>query len=274
MDGGNPIGIFDSGIGGLTVLKEVRRLLPHEDIVYLGDTARVPYGTKSPEIVLKYTIRNTLFLLRKKVKALVIACNTASACGLEEVRKHFKIPVLGVITPGARAAVRQSKNKRVGIIGTDGTVRSGAYQKALLELDPQIQVSSQACPLLVSMAEEGWVKGEVVDLVLKQYLKDFILNTGKEIKIDTLILGCTHYPLFKESLTQLLGSQVALVDSAVEVAAELKESLGGGGLLNSQKASGALKIFSTDAPERMQRLGKLFLGSEIPQVEKVEVTSY
>lgn len=274
MDGRNPIGIFDSGIGGLTVLKEVRRLLPHEDIVYLGDTARVPYGTKSPEIVLKYTIRNTLFLLGKKVKALVIACNTASACGLESVQGHFKIPVLGVIMPGARAAVKQSKNKRVGIIGTDGTVRSGAYQKALLELDPQIQVSSQACPLLVSMAEEGWVKGEVVDLVLKEYLKSFVLNLGKDKEIDSLILGCTHYPLFKESLVKLLGSKVALVDSAVEVAAELKESLSRGKMFNSQESMGTLKIFSTDAPERMQRLGKLFLGSEIPTVEKVEVTSY
>ncbi len=259
------VGIFDSGIGGLTVYKEIAKALPAEDIIYLGDTARVPYGTKSQDIVLKYTIQNTLFLLDQGVKAVVIACNTASAYGLEAVQRYFKIPVLGVVEPGAATAVAQTKNNKIGVIGTEGTIKSEAYRKAITRLQPHSEIISQSCPLLVPLAEEGWFEGEVVDRILSQYLADV-----KKSDIDTLILGCTHYPLFKKTLSRILGDKITLVDSAVETAKRLKEVLTEKGWMKSP-GKGNRRFYSTDAPDRMQKVGKLFLGEEIGEVHKVEI---
>ncbi|MBI2339183.1 MAG: glutamate racemase [Deltaproteobacteria bacterium] len=261
------IGIFDSGIGGLTVLKEIRNQLPSEDIVYLGDTARVPFGTKSPETVLKFTIQNSLFLLEQGVKALVIACNTASAYSLESLQKFFSVPVIGVIEPGASSAVSKTKNRQIGVIGTEGTIRSQAYPRAIAKLDAAVKTKAKACPLLVSLAEEGWLEGEVPEKVLGTYLAEFRGNG-----IDTLILGCTHYPLFKPVISKVLGSEIQIVDSAVETARQLNETLHDLHLKQTENRRGQTKIFCTDAPERVARVGRYFLGDEIPKVTKVELS--
>ncbi len=260
------IGIFDSGVGGLSVFKEIRKLLPHEDIVYLGDTARVPYGTKSQETVLKYTIQNSLFLLDRNVKAIVIACNTASAYGLEALKGYYKVPVLGVIEPGARAAIAHTKNKKVGVIGTEGTVKSGAYTKAIKNLDQSLEVSAQSCPLLVPLAEEGWFDGEVVQKILQTYLQPL-----KAKGLDTLILGCTHYPLFKEAIASVLGPSINLVDSAIETALALKEILNSQNLITANKQVGSDLFYATDAAERMKRVGEMFLGRVMKEVVKVDI---
>ncbi|MDO8518804.1 MAG: glutamate racemase [Deltaproteobacteria bacterium] len=265
MGSNKPIGIFDSGIGGLTVLKEVQKLLPEENFIYLGDTARVPYGTKSGETVLQYSIQNILFLLDHDVKAVVVACNTASAYGLNSLQKNFSVPVLGVIKPGALAAVAKAGVGPIGVIGTEGTIRSQSYAKAIAELNPKIKVVAQACPLLVALAEEGMVKGEIPRLVLKKYLESL---TG----IRALILGCTHYPLFAEEIGKCLPG-VTLVDSAVETAVALGKILEEKGLRQTI-GCGKTSFFSTDAPERMQRLAPLFLDGDISPVDKAKVTTY
>lgn len=270
MENNKAIGIFDSGIGGLTVLNEVRALLPNEDIIYLGDTARVPYGTKSRETVLKYSIQNILFLLERGVKAVVIACNTASAHGLESVRGNFSVPVLGVIGPGALGAVQRTKTKWVGVIGTEGTIRSQSYDKAILELDNEVKTLGRACPLLVALAEEGWSYGQVVNLVLENYLRPF----AEEKMVDTLILGCTHYPLFKQAIHNVLGRGIELVDSGVETARYLQKMLVERKMEREKEHKGETVFYSTDMPERMQRVGRLFLREEIEKVTKAEVTKY
>jgi len=267
----NPIGIFDSGIGGLTVLSEVHKLLPSEDLIYLGDTARVPYGTKSPETVIRYTLRNILFLLEHQVKAVVVACNTASAYGLNALKGHFRVPVLGVIEPGAKRALEVSRSKMVGVIGTEGTISCGAYQKSLKKIDPKAEVVTQSCPLLVALAEEGRCEGEVVDLVLRDYLRPFASAARKP---DTLILGCTHYPLFKKAMAKILGDGIRLVDSGPATAAALSRLLDEKNLSRSGKRTGKLTFFATDAPERMRRLAPLFLGNEIPEVTQVEIKGF
>lgn len=250
------------------MLKEIRSLFPHEDIIYLGDTARVPYGTKSGETVLKYSIQNILFLLECGVKAVVIACNTASAYGLVSLQSHFSVPVLGVIRPGAKKAAALTRSKKVGVIGTEGTIRSQSYSKAIAEFDPAIQIVTSACPLLVSMAEEGWFDGEVARLVLEKYLAPFKSN-----EVDSLILGCTHYPLFKGVIGEVL-SEVQLVDSGVETAVWLKELLAKNGIERSGgDHHGQTTFYTTDLPERMQRIGHLFLGEEIKKVAKAEISS-
>lgn len=262
------IGIFDSGVGGLTVLKEIHSLLPRENLIYLGDTARVPYGTKSRETVLKYTVQNTNFLIRQEVKAIVIACNTASAYGLDWIEKKFKVPVVGVIIPGARGAVEKTKTGKVGVIGTEGTIRSEAYQKAIRSLNSEIKTVSQACPLLVSLAEEGLFSGEIVRLALERYLGSFSReNDG----IDCLILGCTHYPLLKNAISQVLGPEIVLIDSAIETARMLKNVLEEKGLKEESAGEGKILFYSTDSPERMQQIGHLFLGQKIGRVLQVDL---
>ncbi len=258
------IGIFDSGIGGLTVFKEVARSFPHENIVYLGDTARVPFGTKSRETVIKYTLQNTLFLLDQHVKAVIIACNTASAYGLEAVKNYFRVPVIGVIEPGAEVALTKTRSKKVGVIGTEGTIRSAAYEKALRSKDQQIEIVTQACPLLVPLAEEGKFEGEVVGQIIKEYLQPL---KG----IDTLILGCTHYPLFKGVIGNVLGSEVSLVDSAKATACKLGEIFAQYNLARQTDLPGSRKFFSTDSPERMKKVGRLFLEDDLSQVEQVDI---
>ncbi|HBF13735.1 MAG TPA: glutamate racemase [Deltaproteobacteria bacterium] len=263
-----PIGVFDSGIGGLTVLQEIRKVLPFEDLIYLGDTARVPYGTKSKETVLRYSVQNTHFLLEQNVKAVVVACNTASAYALDYLQSQFKVPVLGVIKPGAERAI-SLKSRNIGVIGTEGTIRSQAYAQALYKLDSQAVVVSKACPLLVGLAEEGWVKGEIVAKILEVYLKPFMAQ-----KIDSLILGCTHYPLFKEEMARLLGKDITLVDSAEAVTTQLKKTLDDHSLKNPDaKRKGWAKFYSTDSPDRMKRIGHYFWGSEMGEITKVELAN-
>lgn len=256
------IGIFDSGVGGLTVLKELSQLLPNEDLLYLGDTARVPYGTKSAATVQKYALESASFLVDRGVKLLVVACNTASAVALPALRERFQLPVIGVIEPGARRAAG-SRNRRIGVIGTEGTVNSGRYEAAIHVLCPDAQVFSAACPLFVPLAEEGWAEHEVTRLTAVEYLQPMI-----KAQIDTLVLGCTHYPLLRRTLQKVLGPQVMLVDSAEETALMVAELFREQGLSRPQHG-GSRAFFVTDVPTRFERVGRAFLGCELGKVEQV-----
>jgi glutamate racemase len=258
------IGIFDSGIGGLTVLQQISRLLPREHLVYLGDTARFPYGTKSPEVVTQYACENTEFLVERDLKMLVVACNTASAVALEVLRERYHIPVVGVIEPGAQEAVRRSKNRRVGVIGTEATIASGAYTRALRALDPTIEVYTRACPLLVPLVEEGWVENGIARSTVALYL-----NSIKLSGIDVLVLGCTHYPLLKKSIAEFLGERVLLVDSAEETARVVRSTLVRDGLARS-KGNGGASFFVTDAPDRFIKVGVRFLGEQVESAVRIE----
>jgi glutamate racemase len=262
------IGIFDSGIGGLTVLRAIKQLLPQEHVMYLGDTARVPYGTRSPQTVLKYSIANTDFLLRQNIKMLVIACNTASAVATDTLRERYEIPVIEVITPGARGAVRATRSRKVGIIGTETTMKSGAYQRAIHALDPRIEVFSRPCPLFVPLAEEGWCDPQdaIVRLTAQRYLEEL-----HEHEIDTLVLGCTHYPVLKGAIQQVMGEAITLIDSAEETAREVERLLAEGGLLRDRTVRGICSFFVTDIPHRFIETGKLFLGKDIETVKLVDI---
>ncbi|HTY44581.1 MAG TPA: glutamate racemase [Patescibacteria group bacterium] len=259
------IGVFDSGVGGLTVVREIIRQLPYEDIIYFGDTARVPYGIKSQETVIRFSIENILFLLKQDVKLICVACNTVSSFALPVIKNHFKVPIVGVLSPGVREAVYATQNKRVGIIGTRGTVKSRAYEKEIKQLDGEVQVTAVACPLFVPFAEEGWLGGKVVQEVAQTYLKPL-----KKAGVDTVILGCTHYPLLKPVIRQAMGAQVALIDSAKQVAMEVKNILAADGLLNPRER-GRHKFYVSDNPEWFSGLAKRFLGQGIKDVSKVDV---
>jgi glutamate racemase len=260
------IGIFDSGIGGLTVLKEIIAKLPEENTIYLGDTARVPYGIRSPETVTRYSFENTRFLLSQEIKMLVVACNTASAVSLDAVKKEFPLPIIGVLEPGARAAVAATKTRKVGVIGTEATINSGAYEKAIKKLCADIEVFSLPCPLFVPLVEEGWTENEVTELVAKKYLAAL-----KDRRIDTLVLGCTHYPLLKVVITKVMGSGITLIDSATETAREVADVLGK--LKWKKEAQGKVvrKYFVTDTPSRFVKIGKLFLEDSLLTAEQVMV---
>jgi len=260
------IGIFDSGIGGLTVLKEIVAALPDENIIYLGDTARVPYGIRSAETVTRYSFENTQFLLAQEIKMLVVACNTASAISLEAVKKEFQLPVIGVLEPGARAAVRETRAGRIGVIGTEATIASGAYERAIARLDAGITVHSLACPLFVPLVEEGWTGNDVAMLVARTYLEHF-----KATGIDTLVLGCTHYPLLKGAISQVLGPGITLIDSATETAREVAEVLGKLKWMKPVQERTVRKYFVTDTPARFEKIGKRFLGDEQLRAEQVKV---
>ncbi|MEW6300891.1 MAG: glutamate racemase [Thermodesulfobacteriota bacterium] len=258
------IGIFDSGIGGLTVLQQISRLLPREHLVYLGDTARFPYGTKSPEVVKQYACENTDFLVACGLKMLVVACNTASAVALEVLRARYQMPVIGVIEPGAQEAVRRSKNRRVGVIGTEATIASGAYTRALRALDPEVEVYTRACPLFVPLVEEGWVENEVARATVALYLHSF-----RHSGIDVLILGCTHYPLLKPAIAEFLGERVALVDSAEETARVVRATLVRYGLAR-RRGDGGASFFVTDVPDRFIKVGARFLGEQVESAVRIE----
>ena len=261
-----PIGVFDSGIGGLTVVKALMEALPDEPIVYFGDTARVPYGSKSRSTIVRFSLENVEFLLRHGVKCIVIACSTASSWALPTLRKYFKVPIIGVIRPGARAAVQVTTSKRVGIIGTDATVRSRAYELEIKRQDPQIQVFSQSCPLFVPLVESGWLDGSICAQIAATYLAPL-----KRQRIDTLILGCTHYPLLAPIIQQAMGSQITLVDSAVQTAAEVKGLLTWGDWSSNGNghARQRHRFFVTDEPDNFARLGERFLGQSVRSVERV-----
>lgn len=261
-----PIGIFDSGLGGLTVFREIERALPGEDLIYVGDTARVPYGVKSAETVTRYSQEICNFLLAQKVKAIVVACNTASALALPQLKRSNAIPLLGVLEPGVQAALRVCRSGSVGVIGTEGTIQSESYVRALRERDPQIRVESAACPLFVPLVEEGWIDHEVTRRVAQIYLEPM-----KRDSIDTLILGCTHYPLLKKTLQETLGQQVTLVDSAWETARALAALLEEKNLLKASAQGGEHRFFSTDAPHKMRALAKRFLGHELENLQLTDL---
>ena len=274
-----PIGIFDSGVGGLTVYRALHEHLPNERFVYLGDTARVPYGTKSLATVERYAVENAEFLAAHEIKMLVVACNTASALALPAIREALDIEVVGVIGPGARAAAaamttHASGERTIGVIATESTVRSGAYTAAIKKADPTADVIEQACPLLVPLAEEGWVNNEVAQTVAETYLKDL------QTKIDTLVLGCTHYPILREVIQQAVGENVTLIDSGEATATEVKALLKEKGLARLTPPTGALErqlcddldhFYVTDAAERFARVAERFLGSKPSRLEAVEV---
>jgi glutamate racemase len=259
-----PIGIFDSGVGGLTVFKEVITLLPHEDIIYLGDTARVPYGTRSPQTVIRYSQENTRFLLHQGIKLLVVACNTSSAVSLPSLKEEHKIPVVGVIDPGAKRASEVTQNRRVGVIGTEGTVKSRAYERAIRMIDHKITVISRTCPLFVPLAEEGWVDNEVTRLTAESYLSPLC---GE--RIDTLVLGCTHYPLLEVVIREVMGDEVCLVNSAKETAKEVQRVLDEEGFANPRVREGSYRFYVTDNAKRFVKVGKRFLGRRLGAVNEV-----
>jgi len=258
------IGIFDSGVGGLTVAKEIIRQLPNENIVYFGDTARVPYGIKSRQTVVRFSVENILLLLKHDVKLICVACNTASSLALPEIKNNFRVPVIGVITPGAREAVYASQNKRIGVIGTKGTIKSRTYETEIKQLDSKVKVTAVACPLFVPFVEEGWLCGDVVLSVAKTYLKPLA-----DAKVDTVILGCTHYPLLKPVIQEVLGKHVTLIDSAKQVAFEVKNILASEDMLNRGKG-GKHKFFVSDNPEWFSSLAQRFMGRKLTNVKKVD----
>lgn len=260
-----PIGVFYSGIGGLTVVRALTQRLPYENIVYFGDTARVPYGPKSPQVVRDYAAQDVDFLLSKDVKMVVIACNTVSAVALDVVQKHAKMPVIGVILPGAMAAVAATKRKRVGIIGTRATVNSNAYTHAVRQLDGDVEVFARECPLFVPLAEEGWIDHKVTDAVAKEYL--FPL---KQEKIDTLILGCTHYPILKKAITVAVDGGVTLIDSGEATAFEVERVLDERGFRNPSNERPNLQFYVSDIPAKFTEIGERFLGQRMGRVHKAE----
>ena len=258
-----PIGVFDSGIGGLTVVKEIIKCLPNEDIVYFGDTARVPYGTKSPHTVIKFSIENTLFLLQFKVKLIVIACNTSSSYSIPILKTDFKVPIMGVINPGAEEAVKATRRGRIGVIGTAATIQSGAYEKEIKNINPRLKVFSRPCPLFVSLVEEGWLDDKVTYAIAKRYLKPL-----KDKKIDTLILGCTHYPLLKEVIKYIMGPKVVLVDSAKQVACQVKEVLAWENLLSATRHNAKYIYYVSDESKKFAETAQRFLGRRIELIKK------
>lgn len=248
------IGVFDSGIGGLTVVKEIIKALPREDIIYLGDTARVPYGTRGKETIIKFALEMTDFLLKHKVKFLVVACNTISATCLKQIQNFSQIPVLGVINPAVKKAIDITKTQHIGVICTRATTNSGIYEKEIKSLNPKIKVITRSCPLFVPFAEEGLISHPALEHIAKDYLKEF-----KDGSIDTLILGCTHYPMLASTIQKIVGKNITLIDSAEPTAMELKSLLTKKGLLNTNHQS-VSKFYVTDAPCRVKEIAYKFFG--------------
>ncbi len=260
-----PIGVFDSGVGGLTVLASIAELLPRENLLYLGDTARVPYGTKSAATVTAYSLEIARFFMEREVKAIVVACNTASAMALPHLRESFSVPMVGVVSPGAGAAVRATRNGRVGVIGTEATLASGAYPDAIAAVDGAIEIFTRACPLFVPLAEEGWVDNEITRAVVARYLAPL-----RDQEIDTLLLGCTHYPLLAPMIRDFLGPQVTVVDSAEATAHALHQALEAEGLLGLSPA-GKATFCVTDVPDRFIQLGSRFYGNSVEAARRIEL---
>lgn len=271
IDRDAPVGVFDSGVGGLTVAREIMRNLPAEKIVYFGDTARVPYGSKSKETVIRYSRQIIRFLLEQQVKAIVIACNTASAFALDAVKEELDIPVLGVIGPGARVAAEETKNKRVGVIGTIGTVGSGIHETFLKQLDPEITVFGKACPLFVPLVEEGWLHDPVTKEVAGRYLQEL-----QEKDVDTLILGCTHYPLLRSTIGEIMGERVRLVNPAYETALELGRLLDEKGLLRTSKEQEEFpyRFYVSDLADKFKSFANSILPYDVEMTQKIDIEKY
>jgi glutamate racemase len=267
-----PIGVFDSGIGGLTVVKRLAATLPNENIIYFGDTARVPYGSKSNATVIDYATQDTRFLLSKNVKAVVVACNTVSSVAIPELKKMFNIPVIGMIEPGAKMALEKSAAKIIGVIGTRATINNKAYSAELKKLELSAVVYEKPCPLFVPLAEEGWTDHEATYKIAEEYLQEL-----RNKKIDTLILGCTHYPILSNVIQKVIGKDVNLIDSGVASAEIVKEELKYKGILNDSERQGVLEFYVSDIPTKFKEVAELFLGREIDGVQKVdleELTNY
>ena len=262
-----PLGVFDSGVGGLTVVRALRELLPNESIVYLGDTARVPYGSKSPDTIRRFAVEDAQFLIARGVKAVIVACNTATAHALPLLEATFRVPVIGVLEPGVEATLADANCQRVGIIGTAGTIRSCAYQHRLAMRRPDLQIHAVATPLLAPFVEEGWVDHASTKMVLREYLKPLI-----EKGIDTLVLGCTHYPLLVPAIRKVVGQRVRLVDSASTCAAHVKTRLEQMKLLRAAKAKPTLEIHLTDLSEQFENLARQFLNADFGKVKKASLT--
>lgn len=264
-----PIGVFDSGVGGLTVVKQLMKKLPFENIIYFGDTARIPYGTKSEEIVRRFALEDSFFLLEKNVKIIVVACNTASSVAISMLQSILDVPVIGVIEPGVEAAVQNSQNKKIGVIGTAATIRSGSYRKKVLQSSDKVQVISQACPLFVSLVEEGWIEDEATFLIARRYLQTMIDN-----QVDTLILGCTHYPLLKNTIQKVLGDGIQLIDSGIETAILVERILIEKSILANPDQITENKFYLSDMPYKFQEIAERFLERTIPHVETVNFEQF
>lgn len=256
-----PIGVFDSGVGGLTVLKAIRDALPNENLIYLGDTARLPYGTKSPESIARYATQATAKLQDRGIKLLVVACNTASAVALDALCAQMApIPVVGVVEPGATAAVNMRPAGAHLVLATEATVRLGAYSKAIALRDPKAQVREQACEMLVSLAEEGWTSGGIADAIVRRYLAQ---ASSDSFTPNSIILGCTHFPLLRDTISAIAGAGVEVVDSAITTAAVVRQALESGDLLKTDEARGELQLLATDGITRFARVGGQFLGTPL-----------
>lgn len=262
----SPIGIFDSGVGGLTVFRALERRLPNESLIYLGDTGRVPYGTRSVETVQRYAREDAAFILSKNVKAIVIACNTASALAASHLREQISIPVLGVVSPGARGAIETTRNGYIGVIATEATVASGAYERAMLQMRAGLEIISRACPLFVPLAEEGWINHPVTRQVAEEYLAEL-----RASRVDTLVLGCTHYPILLPVIEQVMGDRISYIDSGEAVAGEVARLLDEQGLLRKSDARRTEQFYVTDSAARFRRVAELFLGRSLDVVNTVEL---
>ncbi|MGN0334238.1 MAG: glutamate racemase [Lachnospiraceae bacterium] len=267
-----PIGVFDSGVGGLTVAREIMRQIPQERIVYFGDTARVPYGSKSEGTLIRYTRQIIRFLKTRGVKAIVVACNTASATALEAIREEVDIPIIGVVRPGARVAVAATRNKKIGVIGTEATINSGMYVKFIKELNPEAEVIGKACPLLCPLVEEGWLKDPVTEEVLRRYLADL-----QKSDIDTMILGCTHYPLLRHMVGDIMGEKVTLVNPAYETAIELRALLAEKGMANegnNTQFENPYEFFVSDAAEKFKNFANVILPCDVTSIKQINIEDY
>lgn len=277
-----PLGVFDSGLGGLTVVRALRERLPNEDIIYLGDNARVPYGTRSPDTIIRYALGCSKELAGRGVKAIVVACNTVSAVALDRLRAELDLPVTGVIVPGARAATRAAGEAPVGVLGTIGTISSGAYTRAVASFSSRTEVIGQAAPLLVALAEEGWMEGEVPRLVVRQYLSTFFgpeeipgFGFPRAARVGCVVLGCTHFPLFRElierEVRELGGRGIPVVDSAQQTALDVEEFLSKREMRTSRTTPGSLQLLVTDKPRSFESVASRFLGADVPGVDVVDL---
>jgi glutamate racemase len=264
-----PIGIFDSGIGGLTVVKQLIHFLPNEDLLYFGDTARIPYGTKSEKLIKQYALEDAAFLDQFGIKLLIVACNSASAVAVDLLQMTLDIPVTGVIFPGVEAALNESKLKRIGIVGTSATINSNAYNKRIFEFDPSIKVFSQSCPLLVPLVEEGWLDDEITYLTLKKYLIPLI-----DVNIDTIILGCTHFPVIREAIQTVVGNNITLIDSGKEAAKLVQKILTDLKIASQEESRGTFKFFVSDDPGKFTEIGERFLGQPVISAQRVDFDTF
>ena len=272
MDKNAPIGVFDSGVGGLTVAREIMRQIPNERIVYFGDTARVPYGSKSKDNIIKFSRQIIRFLQTENVKEIVIACNTASALALDEMQQEFDLPILGVVKPGAKVAVETTANKRIGLIGTEANIRSGVYTRYIKSLDDEAKVFEKACPLFVPLVEEGWLHDDITLQVASRYLEEL-----KEKDIDTLIMGCTHYPLIRSTIRKVMGDKVNLVNPAYETAIELKNLLERDNLANKcdvDSPSSMYRFYVSDAEEKFKLFANSILPFDITMTKQINIENY